>query len=290
MNQLEKTRILVVGATGRVGREVVSQLCGREVRVRALVRRPEAAGLPECVATMRGDLTEPESLGTCLEGVDAVFLVWTAPASAAGPALERILRRARRVVYLSAPVKTPHPLFQQPNASRDLALRIEGEIEAAGCEWTFLRPGMFAANAKGWWGVRIRTGCESVRWPYAEVETAPIHEADIAAVAVRALCDPGHAGAEYVLTGPEALTQRAQAEAIGAAVGRRIRMEEISREEALREWSGWMPEAAGKMLLDAWGAAAGWPAVVTRTVQAVTGVRARGFQEWARENADWFRG
>lgn len=199
-------RILVVGGTGTVGRQVVLQLAGSGAEVRAMTRNSGAAGFPEGVEVMRGDLTDPASLDDCLKGVDAVFLVWTAPEATAPAAIERIARHARRIVFLSAPLKTAHPLFQQKNALRGMIERIERLIEDSGCAWTFLRPGMFAANALGWWAPQMRAG-DVVRWPYLQVPTAPIDEKDIARVAVHALCEDGHEGKEYVLTGPESLSQ-----------------------------------------------------------------------------------
>src|SRR5271169_3995103 len=109
-------RILVIGGTGRVGREILSQLPDTGVRVRALVRNPHGAGLPPQVEVVRGDLTLPETLDACLDGIDTVFLVWTAPPATVAPALERIVRHTRRIVYLSSPHKTAHPFFQQPSA------------------------------------------------------------------------------------------------------------------------------------------------------------------------------
>ena len=194
--------ILVIGATGNIGGQVVAQLTARNVPVRALVRKPEAAALPQQVEIVRGDLTAPATLDPCLDGVDTVFLVWTAPASAAAAALERVVCNSRRIVYLSAPIKTPHPFFQQPNPGSALAMQIERTIEASSVEWTFLRPGMFALDARGFWGPQIRAG-DTVRWPYLSAPTAPIDERDIAAVAVLALIGSGHAGMEYVLTGPD---------------------------------------------------------------------------------------
>ena len=114
-------RILVIGGTGNVGREVVSQLPASGVQVRAMVRNPGAARLPPQVEVVRGDLTVPETLDECLDGIDTVFLVWTAPRAAVATALERIAKHARRIVFLSAPLKTPHPFFQQPNPARELA-------------------------------------------------------------------------------------------------------------------------------------------------------------------------
>src|SRR5215813_1999346 len=212
-------RIFVIGATGAVGRQVVSQLIAADVRVRALARNPDSADLPAQVEIVRGDLTLPDTLDQALDGVDAVFLVWTAPATAVAPALARIAKHVQRVVFLSSPHRTAHPLFQQPNPSATLQAEIERLIADSGLRWTFLRPGMFAANALAWWAAKIRAG-NVVRWPYAEVPTAPIHERDIAAVAVRALFEEGHDGAEYVLTGPQSLTQSEQVAMIGEVIGR----------------------------------------------------------------------
>src|SRR5262245_46262257 len=105
--------ILITGATGNIGNQVLWQLPSSGMHIRALVRNPDSANLPAHVETVAGDLTRPETLDRCMEGIETVFLVWVAPADAIAPALERIARHARRVVLLSAPLKTAHPLFQQ---------------------------------------------------------------------------------------------------------------------------------------------------------------------------------
>src|SRR3954469_20407109 len=217
-------RILVIGATGTVGRHVVLGLSAQGVRVRAMTRNPEAAQLPPDVDVVRGDLTIPDTLDPCLKDVDSVFLVWTAPPAATDAALARIAKPARRIVFLSAPLKTPHPFFQQPNPARNPGLHIEHVIETSGLEWTFLRPGMFAANAREFWGPQVRTG-NTVRWPYLDAPTAPIDERDIAAVGIRALTEAGHDQMEYVLTGPQSLTQREQILTIGDVIGRTLTVE-----------------------------------------------------------------
>jgi uncharacterized protein YbjT (DUF2867 family) len=237
---------------------------------------------------MRGDLTLPETLDSCLDGIDTVFLVWTAPAAAVAPALERIAKHAQRIVFLSAPIKTAHPLFQQPNPGRVMVERIERLIETSGLQWTFLRPGMFAANALSWWAPQIRAG-DVVRWPYLAVLTAPIDERDIAAVAVRALCEDGHARAEYVLTGPQSMSQFEQLSAIGRVLGRALRIEEISPDQARHELLAVALGVAVNMLLQAWAAAIGQPAHVTSTVAEITGTAPKTFLDWATDNAAQFR-
>jgi len=281
-------RILVIGGTGTVGRQVLSQLAAQGVRVRAMARDLGAARLPPQVEVVRGDLTLPETLDPCLDGIDMVFLVWTAPAAAVSPALERIAKRARRIVFLSAPLKTAHPLFQQPSPGRAMVEQIERLIETSGLQWTILRPGMFAANALNWWAPQIRAG-DVVRWPYLSTPTAPIDERDIAAVAVRALCEQGHAGAEYVLTGPQSSTQFEQLSTIGRVIGRSLRIEEISPDEARQELLPLMPLAIVNMLLNAWAAALGQPAFVTSTVADITGTPARAFADWVTDHSAEFR-
>jgi len=274
--------ILVIGATGTVGRAVVAQLLEAGAPVRAMTRDPEAAGLPGGVEVVRGDLTAPADLDRCLGGVESVFLVWTAPPAAAPAAVERIAAHVRRLVYLTAPHRTPHPFFQQPNPVAAMHAENERLIDASGLRRTFLRPGMFAANVLPWWAAQIRAG-DVVRWPYADAPTAPIHERDIAAVAAAALLDGRHDGADYVLTGPESLTHRDQVRIIGEVLGRALRYEEMSPDDARREWK--IPPPVVNMLLDAWAAALGQPAYMTVTVEEVTGKPARPFRQWVADHA-----
>jgi uncharacterized protein YbjT (DUF2867 family) len=283
-------RILVIGATGNVGRSVVTQLTACGARVRAMVRDPDTAALPPQVEVLRGDLTVPETLNDSLPGIDSVFLVWTAPPEAAASAVECITGHARRVVYLSAPLKTPHPAFQasQPNPSSLLHEEIERLIQQSAVEWTILRPGMFASNALAWWAPRIRTG-NVVRWPYLAAPTAPIDQRDIASVAVRALLEKGHAGTDYVLTGPQSLTQLEQLSTIGRVIDRSLKTEEMTPEETRREWASTWPAPVVEMLLKSWAAAIGQPAYVTNTVAEVTGTPARTYFEWASDHSQAFR-
>jgi uncharacterized protein YbjT (DUF2867 family) len=129
-----------------------------------------------------------------------------------------------------------------------------------------------------------------VRWPYLAAPTTPTDERDIAAVAVRALCEDGHAGAEYVLTGPQSLSQSEQISTIGDAIGRSLRIEEMSPQDARAEWlKPDMPAFVVNMLLGAWAAAIGQPAFVTSTVAEITGAPARTFRDWASDHAAEFR-
>ena len=279
--------VLVTGATGRVGSAVVDLLVDAGVRVRALTRRSEAAAmLPANVEVVTGDLTVPGSLEAALRGAGAVFLVWTAPPATAPAVVERLATCARRVVFLSSPHQTPHPFFQQPNLMAVLHADIERLIAAAGLESTIIRPGMFASNALSWWASAIRAG-GVVRWPYGAAETAPVDDRDVAAVAARTLYQDGHAGGDYVLTGPESLSQAEQVSIIGEVIGRRITFEELSPDEFRRETEGSWPRPVVDMLLDAWGATMGRPAFITSTVADILG-SARSFRQWVADHAGAF--
>ena len=281
----EHPKILVTGATGTVGRQVVSQLLDTGSEVRALVRDPDSAGLPGGVELLRGDLSDPASLTVALDGVGAVFLVWpfTSPEAAtdlAPAVVEMIAEQGRRVVYLSADAAGSKP--------ESFWAKLERLVEHSAAQWTILRPTGFAKNTL-MWAEQIRTD-GVVRWPYAKAARSLIHEADIAAVAVRALTDHSHSGKTYVLTGPQALTQTEQVHAIGEAINRPLRFEEIPREQARPGLvAAFGDEAYADSALDAWAAFVTEPERVTSTVQETTGNRARTLRDWAADHADDFR-
>jgi uncharacterized protein YbjT (DUF2867 family) len=166
---------------------------------------------------------------------------------------------------------------------------IEQLVAAAGLESTIIRPGMFASNSLSWWAPAIRAG-DVVRWPYGAAETAPVDDRDVAAVAALALYQDGHAGGDYVLTGPESLSQAAQVSIIGDVLGRRIRFEELSPDEFRRETEKSAPRPVVDMLLAAWGATIGRPAYVTSTVSDILGAAPRTFRQWVADHATtWSR-
>jgi uncharacterized protein YbjT (DUF2867 family) len=264
--------IFVIGATGKVGRNVVRGLLERGAAVRALARDPVAADLPSEVEVVSGDLSEPATLEDHLGDVVTVFLVWPYfDAEGADQVVQMVAGRARRVVYLSAEAARHRP--------DSFWARVERIIERSATEWTFLRPTGFAANTL-MWADQIRDS-GTVRWPYGQAARSLVHERDIADVAVRALSDGGHAGERYVLTGPEALTQVEQVRQIGAALSRPIHWEELSREDAERELAGRVPSTA----LDTWASFVQEPEVVTSTFEEITGRPARSFARWARDHA-----
>src|ERR671937_2071006 len=102
--------IFVIGATGTVGRHVVSGSLERGAAVRALARDPAAAGLPRAVQVVAGDLADPQGLTEHLGGVTAVFLVWPFfTAEGADEVVDTLARHTRRIVYLSAEAAGARP-------------------------------------------------------------------------------------------------------------------------------------------------------------------------------------
>lgn len=266
-------KILVTGATGNIGRHVVSGLRARGVGVRALSR--SGGHFPDGVEVVHGDLTAPGTLPDALSEVDSVFLLWPFLSSAGAPEVVRVIaRHARRVVYVSALGAEDGP-------------GVWGEVEAAirqtSLEWTFLRPGGFATNTLEW-APAVRAG-EPVRIPYPGAARSLIHERDIADVAVLALTEDGHAHQSYPLTGPAAITQADQVRVLGEVAGTRAQVEELTREEARAGMLAWADEDFADGALDHWASLVDTPEPVLDTVRRLTGRPARTFERWARDHA-----
>jgi uncharacterized protein YbjT (DUF2867 family) len=270
--------ILVTGATGTVGRLVVR---GLEGQVRAITRNPAKAGFPGNVEVVRADLDDPESIP--FDGVEKLYLFVHPPT--AQEVVERAVKAGvRRIVTLSSAAVT-HGYDSSHH------LPVEQAVEASGVEWTHVRPGEFAANKIDLWGPSIRADGTIVH-PNPDEPGQPIHEADIADVAIRALLEDGHAGKAYTLSGPPQLTQREMAAAIGEVIGRELRFVDVTREEALAYYVslGW-PEEIARYILGMGGYEGGEPDdfdgyefVVTPDFEAVTGKPYRTFRQWARDH------
>lgn len=277
--------ILVTGATGTVGRQVVTQLSERGVPMRAVTRDPASARLPAGVEVVRGDLADPVSLEPHLAGVDSVFLVWpfTSPELAAGlgaRVVGMLARHVTRFVYLSAEAAAGRPA--------SFWATMERLIEDTGAAWTFLRPTGFAANTL-MWADQIRDQ-GVVRWPYGAATRSLIHEHDLAAVAVRALTEDRHAGQKYLLTGPEAITQADQVRTIGEVTGRTARWAELPPAEARRQLlAAWGDPGFVDSALATWAGLVTRPEPVNRVAEEVTGVPARTFRQWAADHISDFR-
>ena len=128
-----------------------------------------------------------------------------------------------------------------------------------------------------------------VRFPYGQAALALIAEQDIAAAAVRVLLDSGHAGQTYVLTGGESLTQIRQAEAIGKAIGRPVRFEELSPEQFRQFADEHFPAPVVEDLLTALASYVGQTAYMTADLEKIIGRPATSYAQWAVQHADAYR-
>lgn len=278
--------ILVTGATGKVGRHLVTGLVAGGAQVRALTRDPGKAHLPAGVELIHGDSANPEVFPQALADTTAVFV----NAAATGGSAAELMATAkaagtRRVVMLSSfAVRDDGP---QDYSIGTYHKNIEDVIEDSGLGWTFLRCGGFAANTLSWAPMIRADGV--VRAPYGQAATALIAERDIAAAAVRVLLDDGYTGAKYVLTSQQSLTQIEQVDAIGAAIGRSLRFEEIPAEVFRQAAVTRMPASAVDDVLRYYQAYVGRTAETAPDVETLIGRPAATFAEWATEHAADFR-
>ncbi|CAM5629316.1 putative NAD(P)H azoreductase [Streptomyces afghaniensis 772] len=277
MTQTQK--ILVTGATGTVGRQVVAELLARGHEVRALTRDAAKAAFPAGVEVVEGDLTAPDGLAPALEGVTGLHLITFGGAAFSpletGPRILELVRAAgvRRVTVLHGGGPTP----------------LEDAVRAGdGVDWTVLMPVEFMANALEWVDGIAASG--EVREPFVARLSAMVHEGDIGAVAAVALTEEGHGGQAYVITGPEVLTVGDKVKTIAEAAGREIALVELTEEQAVEGWrAAGLPEDVIGFLLEAYGNTPEVGRTVAGTVEKVTGRPARTFAQWAAEHADAFR-
>ncbi len=234
--------ILVIGATGNIGSELVRQLLAADHPVRAGVRsidraRKRLGAGPEYVAF---DFEDAAHFPKALDGATALFFI--APQAEPLPAVRALLKAA-------AAAKVQHLTFSSGRTTGDLANRplhaVENLVRESGLNWTILRPGWFMQNFTGWIGSTIPVEGKFYL-PAGRARTAFIDLRDIAAVAARSLTGTGHAGQTYELTSLAAYDHYQVAEMIGAAAGRPVTYVDLAPEEYVR-WAaanGWTEAAA----------------------------------------------
>jgi uncharacterized protein YbjT (DUF2867 family) len=280
--------LLVTGATGTVGRELVRALAATDTGLRVLVREPaRAAGLPERAERVVGDLDEPATLTAAFAGADGVFLLTpgigtrhtlhaVAAARAAG---------VRHIVHLSSfnVLGDPMPAMGRWHHEREEIIR------ASGIPATFLRPGGFMTNALEWAPTILDAG--HVLDPVGPGRFAPIDPADIAAVAALVLTQDGHEGEEYVLTGDELLTVTDQVQIIAKAIGRDIEVRPAATpaEAVAFRYPGGGPPALLEALTEGLALMrADTTGFRTDTVRRLLGRRPGTFADWCARNAAAF--
>ncbi|MEV7542506.1 NAD(P)H-binding protein [Streptomyces sp. NPDC089915] len=270
--------VLVTGATGNLGRELLARLHARPAAVRRLDRRP--VGPRPGVESVRGDLTDGGSVRAALDGVDTVFLIWplldTAPA---GPLIAELAAAAPRVVYLSS-TAIDDDAVRQSDPIVQVHADMERLLRDAGLRPTVLRSDTLASNTLGW-AAQLRAG-DVVRGPDT-ARTAVVDEGDVAAAAVEVLLRRGDDAdrTPYLLTGPEPLGRADQVAILGAALGRELRFEPVPADAARARM---LADGRPERLVDALVTASlrrPESRLVTDHVERLTGMPARSFAQWA---------
>lgn len=283
--------ILVTGATGATGRRVVQLLLARGVPCRAFVRDAAAATaiLGDGVELHTGDFENAASLAAAMVGVEKLFLL--------SPADPRQVEQQGRAVELAQAAGVRHIVKMSAlGAAQDSRFSLgrwhrgtELQIEESGLEFTHLRPHYFMQNTFNFAPSISRDGC--IYAPMKDGRISLVDRADVAAVAVQALIETGHAGKIYDITGPEALSFADIAAHIGKAIGREIRYVDIPPVEAERQMiaSGlpdWLADAMiGLLRLFADGHASS----VSPVVESVCGRPPQSFAAFAHLHAGRFK-
>ncbi|MFJ5883491.1 NAD(P)H-binding protein [Kitasatospora cineracea] len=280
--------IVVTGATGNVGRPLVSLLVGAGEQVTAVSRKVPDGGFPEGVVHLAADLADFSSLLPALEGADALFLLLAGDLNGPGAPAAELLEQVKaagveRVVMLSSQINGT-----RPEAASHFRLReFEAALRNSGLAYTVLQAGGFASNTYAWAeGVR---GQRTVHAPFADVALPVVDPADLAAVAAVALREDGHREQVYVLTGPEAITPRQQAAVLGDVVGAEVEFVELTREQARAHLARFVPAEVLDGTLDILGSPLPAEQRVSPDVERVLGRPARSYADWARAAAPAFR-
>ena len=282
--------ILVTGATGQAGSQVVRSLLARQARVRVLVRDAERARrlFGDAVDVAEGDLAYPPSVRAALDGADVLFLScaddprrveWEIDAIDAAAAAG-----VRRVVRLSALLAEPG----SPVAFWDWHGRIDEHLRAADVPAVVLRASFFMSNLLQAADAVAHAGCLVA--PAGESRIGMIDPRDVGDAAAVAILGTGHDGRTYELTGPAAVSHAQVARALGAAIGRPVEYVAAGDDEAQRAMvdAGLPPFVAEQVVRMYAVARTGGLERVTPMVPALTGRVPRDLTAFVRDHADWF--
>lgn len=276
--------ILITGATGTIGSDIVRQLVAEGVAVRAATRDPKQAEFPSGVEVVRVDYRDPTTFGPAMRGVEAAFLVGIPGPDGTGTDAELVAaaREAgvRRVVKLSA-VGTGDPRLGVPGS-----WHVPGEqaVRDSGLEWTILRPNTFASNTFSWIEP-LRNG-HPVPNLTGDGRQAVVDPRDVSAVAAAALRSSEHHGRTYTLTGPDLQTGRDQADVLAKVLDRPIAVTEVAEADAraFMVSAGLPPAFVEGALTGQSFIRAGHNELRTDDVATVLGRPPRGYAEWAADH------
>ena len=285
--------ILVTGATGSNGTEIVRLLSKRGVPFKAMVRdasrASDLAALPGATV-VESDFDDRNSLAAALAGVERAFLLT--------PSTERAEAQQLAFVEAAQQAGVRHVVkLSQVAADADSPVRflryhaaVEAALRASGMDYTFLRPNLFMQGLLHFAGSVARDGTFAAAAGDAAVSVVDVR--DNAAVAVAALTEPGHEGRTYTLTGPEALTHAEMAAALAKATGKPIRYVDVAPEAMGAAMVGMgMPQWQADGLVEDYAHyRRGEAAAVATGVEDATARAPRAFEAFAHDYVDAFSG
>lgn len=281
--------ILVTGATGTVGRRVLAGTRDAGHKVRALVRDPSRVTVLDDIEYVVGDLAVPDTLPAAVNGVEQVFLM--APGHQKARYDTNLIDAARRsgvrhVVALSSIAVQESDEVGVANAVARWHRESEQALLHSTMEWTILRPAGFMSNTLAWASSIRAEGVARGLAP--DAAEALIDPADIAAVVVTTLLEPGHEGAVYALTGPEALSPRQRLAVLSSVVGRELRFEELSVDAQRRAMLAHSPAETVDGVLEAAEQARELRVRILPDASELLGRPPRSFRQWAQEHRHAF--
>ena len=280
--------ILITGASGNVGKEVLKQAAASGAEVRAAFHSANKAAMaPSGIEIATVDYDQPETLLAALKGIDKVFLV--APRAQNLVALERKVVDAIKqaggahIVKLSA-MGGRAAIYPRQHAES------EDYIKSSGVPYTFLRPNGFMQNMINYNATTINTqnafyGCQG------DGKVSLVDLRDVAAVAVKALTEDRHQGMTYTLTGPRALTNAELAQILSDDLGREIRYVDLPVEQFKQALlAAGRPEWSANGLIDLQQHyRSGGASAVTNDVEQLLRRRPRSFEQFSRDHASVFQ-
>jgi len=284
--------ILVLGATGNVGSQVVQQLAAAGANTRAAVRSTSKASALQSagVSLIEMDVYQPETVQAAFIGVDKVFLL-TPPFPNMVEITAKLVEAAKQAGVNYIVKQSGMGTGTEPKATL-LGWHREGEkmIEATGIPFTFLRPNTFMQNYANTSGRTIKTQSTFYK-PMGDAKVSLVDVRDIATVAVAALTQSGHEGKAYDITGSEALSNEQIAEILSNVVGRKIKYVDVSDDTASQ---GMKAAGIPEVLVEAFMQLnhiqkAGHASEVSPVVEQVTGKKPISFEQFARDYTEAFK-
>ena len=278
--------ILVIGATGNVGRPLVELLAGQGIAVKAATRHPETYTAAPGVEAVAFDYARPDTWAAALDGVGRLFLLAQGAGNEPDHAMIPFLEQAQAAGVGYAVLMTAMGVDQTERGLR----KVELHLMASGLGYTILRPNWFMQNFTGYMGDMIRQQ-GGLYLPTGDGKNSLIDTRDIAAVAAAAFTEDGHAGKAYTLTGSESLNYAEAVAVLSGVAGRTIPFVAITEDDARKALvgAGWPPEDIDLMLYLYNGIRQGWYAAVAPDVSAVLGRPPITLRQFAEKHADAWR-